>query len=601
MSLRSSLLRAVARLLPPAALLVGLAACSVPFDEQPTNLYNRCTTDDDCPVGVCLPTSSGAMCASTQADLGDVLLEVRSPSGLAGATSSFVFEDAARLLGSYPDGALLELALEVPPLVVLSGSMRAPGGPIDGCTADDGSLPVRVEARARSGYVGIEGSVYTVTSTPIAGSHRFALEVPIGTYDLHLSPLPPAEDCGELLLPPRLVTDVVVPAGVAKVELEPPSEPPSTLGGSLLVPSDGSVEGWMLEIVDPRYGLPLSRPLVLGTPATAAETLPIAEAGASALQYTFTQSAVLRLRSADGALAVHWSLAALDLDGDGEVELDLRDLIANPKSLVATVLDPSGAPISAATVTVQSLALTGDVNQNASFRVLAESDADGQLSVQLVPGTYAVSLVPASGDAATLVTEWIITESTQCCGKTFQLPKRSRLGGEVLGLDGAGLADATVFASPSLQEPVSYFSAALQPPPLLPRPTSTLADGSGRFELSVDPGMLDLSVRSDASTGYPWLVVPRVLVQGEGAQPSVELGRLGLLPPAVLQGRVSSAGVEVPRATVRAWLPVATPSQEGAVVPLVQIGETTADELGRFLLPVPPRITLSAPAAPAPR
>lgn len=591
----------------PFALLGGVAlsaasvACSVPFDELPPNLYNRCTTDEDCPAGVCLSTAAGAMCAATQADLGDLLVEVRSPSGLAGATSSFVFEDAARLLGSYPRGALLDLELEVPPLAVLSGAMRMPGGAIAACTADDGSMPVRVEARARSGYVGIEGSVYTGTSTLVAGSHRFAIELPIGSYDVHLSPLPPAEGCGELLLPPRLVADVVVPAGVANVELEPPSEPASTLGGSLLVPSGGSVEGWTLDIVDPRYGLPLSRPLVLGAPASASETLPIAEPGSSALQYTFTQSAVLRLRSVDGALAVHWSLAALDLDGDGAVELDLRDLIANPKSLVATVLDASGAPVSAATVTVQSVALTGDVNQNASFRVLAESDADGQLSVQLVPGTYAVSLVPASGDSATLVTEWIITESTQCCGKTFQLPERSRLGGEILGLDGSGLADAAVFASPSLQQPVSYFSAALQPPPLLPRPTSTVADGSGRFELSVDPGMLDLSVRSDASTGYPWLVVPRLLVQGEATQPSLELGRLGLLAPAVLQGRVASAGVEVPRAIVRVWLPVASPNEEGGVVPLVQIGETTADELGGFVLPVPPRITLSAPAAPAPR
>jgi hypothetical protein len=592
---------AIRVLLHAAALSAFSAGCSVPFDEQPTNLYNRCTTDDDCPVGVCLPTSAGSMCASTQADLGAVLLEVRSPSGLAGSTSSFVFEDAARLLGSYPQGALLQLELEVPPLAVLSGAMRTPGGPIEGCTGDDGSLPVRVEARARSGFVGIEGSVYTGTSTLIAGSHRFALELPIGTYDVHISPLAPAEGCSELLLPPRLVSDVVVPAGVANVELEPPSELPSTLGGSLLVPTGGSVEGWTLEIVDPRYGLPLSRPLVLGVPTTTAETLPISEPGASALQYTFTQSAVLRLRSVDGALAVHWSLAALDLDGDGEVELDLRDLIANPKSLVATVLDPSGAPVSAATVTVQSVVLTGDVNQNASFRVLAESDADGQLSVQLVPGTYAVSLVPAGGNAATLVTDWIITESTQCCGKTFQLPKRSRLGGEVLGLDGFGLADAAVFASPSLQEPVSYFSAALQPPPLLPRPTSAVADGSGRFELSVDPGMLDLSVRSDATTGYPWLVVPRLLVQGEATQPSLELGRLGLLAPAVLQGRVSSAGADVPRATVRAWLPVTTPNEGGGVVPLVQIGEAVADELGRFVLPVPPRITLSAPAAPAPR
>jgi hypothetical protein len=598
----SAAFQAARRLVLSAAGLLAFAAgCSVPFDEQATNLYNRCTSDEDCPAGVCLSTAAGSMCASTQADLGVVLLEVRSPSGLAGATSSFVFEDAARVLGSYPQGALVELELEVPPLVVLSGAMRMPGGAIEGCTADDGSLPTRVEARARSAYVGIEGSVYTGTSTPIAGSHRFALELPVGNYDIHLSPLPPAEGCSQLLQPPRLVTDVVVPAGVANVELEPPSELPSTLGGSLLVPSGGSVEGWTLEVVDPKYGLPLSRPLVLGAPTTAGETLPIAEPGASALEYTFTQSAVLRLRNVDGALAVHWSLAALDLDGDGEVELDLRDLIANPKSLVATVLDSSGAPVSAATVTVQSVVLTGDVNQNASFRVLAESDADGQLSVQLVPGTYVVTVVPASGGAATLVTEWIITESTQCCGKTFQLPERSRLGGELLGLDGFGLADAAVFVSPSLQEPVSYFSAALQPPPLLPRPTSTVADGSGRFELAVDPGMLDLSVRSDATTGYPWLVVPRLLVQGEDTQPSLELGRLGLLPPAVLQGRISSDGAEVPRATVRAWLPVATPNQEGGVVPLVQVGETTADELGRFVLPVPPRITLSAPAAPAPR
>ncbi len=594
------------------ALAMLLPACSLPLEAIDGKTQNSCSSNSDCGThGICVSDSqSSKVCVATQADLGAVILEVRPSSDASGTTVSQVFTDKLSLSGAYPAGATPTVSLAIPPNVTFSGIVEAPVA-LAGCTGVDRSLPAKIELHSVSPYSNLS-SVYktdAVATTDALGVHyRYSLAVPAGIYDVYLAPTPmvpdashPMDYCDAASLPPRLVSAVPIESNT---EFKPDSASPIDLNGSIIVPAGTNVDGWKVEVVDPDHGLVISDSGTLGQPATGT--------GASALvhckgpnvsqcptmvglRYFYKTSARIRLRAPDGKLVAHWSLDPLD---PTMVKLSLADLVASTLNVEATVVDRSVPPNPVpSSVRIRSVQLTGSANQNATFRVDTETDVDGKIHAALVEGTYQVSISPKvnDGTSATLVADWVV-KGNLGFGKSFTLPERPKLRGQVASPSSGPLAQVSVLASPVI-DAQTYVAAAFDVGDVLPRNSSTQTNGFGSFDMLVDPGTLDFSIQPSADTGFPWLVIPRLLVNDASEHPVADLSTLTLPAPALVSGTVSSGKGVVPSAVVRAWLPIPSSKTGGAsnVTPLIQIGETVSDDQGRFVLPLPPTISFASP------
>lgn len=573
----------------------GLAGCSLPLFDLQAAAKNACTMDSECGDGICTTVDGELACVATTTDLGSVIIEVRPTADAKGNSVSHVFTDKLTLSGAFPDGAFQTVDLRVPKKVTFSGQVTAPA-PDAFCTGTDGSVPTKVELHAVSPYAGITQTYTTSTELDADGNHRYSIDVPAGVYDVYLKPTVEDDrpDCAEDSLPPRFVPQVEV---LTNVDFTAGSEPPARLSGTLDIPKDRSVAGWHLEVVDEKYGLVLSDSMELQDPPSGTETIQIVGGPTGddplGLRYYYTGNPIIRLRDANGTLVVHWLASTVDLDKDGKVELQLADLVADPLPLQATIVDEEARGV-AASVTIESVLLSGTAKQNASFRVITETDGAGNLEVDLVPGEYRVSVAPKNDDTlATATTPWSVTVDNLGHGKAFVLPKRPFLKGAVTSVTGEDLAAMPLVVTASNPDALTYFSRSVSASDLLPRASSDTTDLFGGFKLAVDPGTLDLSVQPPAESLYPWLIVPRLLVDSAAIKPVLDVDTLVLPPPVIVSGTVSSESSVVPYAIVRVLLPLPT-SNDGMPSPVVQIGEAITDGAGHFTLPLPPSISTSS-------
>ena len=139
-----------------AALVVGtmLGACSVPTEESTVGLVNSCSSDSDCAgEAVCAELTTGAACVAVEADLSNIVFEVRTIGSSSGSTISRVLDEGFLVAQTKPDGVVVDHDLLLPPLVELSGRVLV-GESDDRCAAADGTLPARIEARPVSVPVG---------------------------------------------------------------------------------------------------------------------------------------------------------------------------------------------------------------------------------------------------------------------------------------------------------------------------------------------------------------------------------------------------------------------------------------------------------------
>lgn len=583
-----------------SSLLVLGAACSLPLSSEDVKATNTCTSDAECGThGACVAgPSQGRVCAATQADLGPVILEVRPASDSSGVTVSQVFTDKLDVSGTFAQGALETVDLQIPQNVTFAGEFLSPT--VDpACTGDDGSLPVHVELRSVSPFANLS-STYKGDSKPTTDAdgrrvHRYSVDVPAGIYDVYLAPADLPAGCAASTLPPRLISGQPL---LSKTEFKPDAMAPLELSGSIIVPDATDVSGWRLEVVDPDYGLVLSDTARLSSPPVGGISQILGGVDGTdpnGVRYFYKKSAVIRLRDATGKLVVHWSLDPLD---PTMVKLNLADLVANTQTVEASVVDANTQPV-LASVRIQSVKLTGNANQNASFRVDTDTDAGGKIHADLVEGTYRVSVSPKdqSNGSATLVEDWEV-KGNLGFGHAFVLPQRPSLLGSVVTPNGQKpLGDVPILASPVVSSP-SYITTVFNPADALPRQSASQTDAGGAFQMLVDPGTVDFAVQPTADTGFSWLVVPRLLVTPAAQKPQAQLGALTMAAPVFVSGSVSSLkGGVVPSAVVRAWLPIADASQTGTQpTPLLQIGEAVTDDSGHFVLPLPPSISFTAPS-----
>lgn len=574
------------RLLPLLTfVLVGCSLTNAPEVDPKTN---ECSADTDCGDGATcvLAASKNRVCASKSSELGSVILEVQLTGG---TQASYLFLDTFSFDGTSDTGQAKSVDITLPAPVSVTGAIHAPQVDTK-CRAGDTSVPANVTFHRRSHGGPLRYEVAAIGTSAIEGldTAAYSLSVPPGAYDVYFEPkiIPGCEATPPA--PPQLMTDVRVEG--ESLVIEPPEEALASLTGTVLVPAAASLEGWVLEIVDPVYGHVISDRLMLLGAEQGQITI-----GDNELRYHAIANPLLRLRDPEGDLSVHWVLAALDLDLDDHIEIDLGDLVAEPMPIQATIIDANGALVPSGNVVIQSLALTGSANQNASFRVSTTSDENGVITVNLVPGTYVVTIVPETTGAAPYIGTWEITDDAGGSGRGFELATQPVIRGVVQDSSGDVLAAAPVFVSPVRAVQNDYFSQVLSKPdpalqsswPTRPQAVSSTPDGS--FELAVDPGRVNLLVQMPPDTGYPWFVLPSVLVGTAEDKPIVDLDALTIRYPVLAQGRITNALGVVPFAAVRAWV---QPRDGDTLGPLVQIGATTTDEAGVFVLPLPPSITL---------
>jgi hypothetical protein len=184
------------------------------------------------------------------------------------------------------------------------------------CALDRSSVAASIERQRDVSLLGLPPARYRAdteeVSTGEAELHLFELEVPPGVYDVYVEPDVPAE-CVLEALPPFFFRAQTLDRDATLSVVLPPTR---SLFGTLQLPRGASVDGWLVELVEP-YG---------GQRVSSVATLSQAEWAENAefqLRYSWTFPAppVIRLRPPEGGKGptVHWDLATADLDGDGVV------------------------------------------------------------------------------------------------------------------------------------------------------------------------------------------------------------------------------------------------------------------------------------------
>lgn len=223
---------------------------------------------------------------------------------------------------------------------------------------------------------------------------------------------------------------------------------------------------------------------------------------------------------------------------------------------------------------------------------VVQTDAEGAFRVKLLPGLYEILVAPGSEDAnrkglqvATTRFSVVIEEQA---GNIDQGPYNNpdlRLGATVEGVcedrDGTPLPNVTV-ESRALSESrtpngISAFN----------RPASALTDDRGEFTVSLDSGFYDVVVKPPRGSGYPWQYFSDR--EFDSDLRNVYRTKLTLPPPLVITGQITLKGMNMP-------MPGATVDAYGLVEDVrgflrpVLIGTTTADQEGKYVLALPPRL-----------
>jgi hypothetical protein len=572
-------------------LSVAATGCGFQLNGETDPSANVCSVSADCGAdGACVSTrNSEARCVATTADLGTVIIEVRP----TGSQASFVFDSALNVVGDNSNGLLKDLDFDLPASVEVSATVEAPGALPEECIGSDGSLPVDITLIRHAEFSGFASRYEIPSPLALEAAASFAIAVQPGDYDMYVQPHP-LPGCEAPLPPPQLVRNVNIAPGQKFDYAGDGLNEATALSGKLTVPVDvmDELDGWVLEVLDPTYGYVISNQFPLSAPVGGKSYIDIE---GFSYHRDPDSDALLRLRDLNGNLRVHWALNALDLNSDGVVELDLNNLVADTHAYPASVVDSAGVPVASAAVIIQSTSLTGTATQNASFIVETRTDTAGDILVDLVEGTYAVTIVPDVAGDATYFGEWevIVPTPGDTNPKGFVLVVQPVLSGSVYDPLGAPLPSVPISIGPSQLGTSDYFSRALDDPQPLKRQFSTNTFADGSFTIPVDPGEIDIAVPISAESGYPWAVLPRLKVDAAELKPQLDVGDIQLRYPAVVQGFIRDGGAAVGYAQVRAWVRGGIEGES-----LIQIGAVTTDADGSYILPLPPRITI-AETAPA--
>lgn len=536
-----------------AALLALVAAatrCELP--ERPKNTagspINECAGEGEesntCgPEGVCL---RGRCHARSAPDI-PIYLEI-ARSHLSGA------DPAQSLLVALPSLAALQasdrlaerLDLGLPPLASFALTLLGPdpkknGGATSarGCSFADQTasraLPVHATLLPSRAMRGLPLATIARSATDPNGVNPplnllVSALIPPASYDIYL--LPTGDP--SCPIPPILQLDNAITSDTVNI-LNAELSPTSRLSGVLTASPSLDLSGWSLQLTEERTGLRVS---TLGSPVATATAgqweigTPYAK-GLAPLEYyppisraTPPQPGRLYLvmtpPAGVTAPKLAWDLASLDVFNTGKVSIDLTSLQLSQIGVELRVEQGDGPVGQPAQVWLRSGPQPGALSTTppdllASF-VLGPlpTDADGVLpATPLVPGQYECVAV-ATG-----------TAPLDFGKKTFSFlppsPSPTKLAGFTLPISPRQQLDVAILTTTS-DRPVASVPFELQPslPPepgvgdllgggqVPPRPQAGFTGADGRLLAATDSGTYDLTVRLPASSGFPWLLKPRL-------------------------------------------------------------------------------------------
>jgi hypothetical protein len=580
--------------LPVVALITFAGAgCVIPFEEPGVQQVNSCQVASDCgPDSTCAVLDTGSMCVSTKSDLAGVVFEIRP-----GAASPFG-ANTSHLIDLGAQGVPLQgqISGPIPFDPALPALVNISPGRIN-CVVADGmsSVQAKVELNQISLLTGITDKSYTTSSEPedpqsgTEPSFAFKVDVPPGIYDIYVTPEPNAL-CDGAPLPP-----VFIPGSLISVNstFQLDVVKARNLIGEIVPPSDLSLDGWLLDVIEQNTGRLISTVQTINHKTKG--TSPLIN-----LHYNFTDltglfTPFVRLRPPPGVIApsVFWNLAAADLSNMNKVKLEIPDLATTPVNIEGHVLDKDQFGV-ISSVTLQSVGLSaGTASRNAAYMVVVDTNAHGFFKTQVPPGNYRVIAKPFDETKSLAEVIWPVDKGPDnCfCGQVVTVPDRAILAAKVETPVQGPLLAAEVVASPSIPPPITQVDRELGLAPTLPRDAKVDVVG-GEFELGVDlvKELFDLSVRPPVLSGYPWLVRSRLAVQPAKNSPATSLGVITIGHPVVVGGVVRDPfGNIIPGATLRVWVPVKSP--EGLKNTVVKIAETSTDQYGRYTVLLPASIS----------
>ena len=405
----------------------------------------------------------------------------------------------------------------------------------------------------------------------------------LGLYDLEILPDPPY-----LQFPPILLPFGVIGDGARGFHLSDNADSTHTFVFSLEPATDApSLRGWLIYLVD-AWDRRVSS--LLRLKGDFGEKVSLVTALSSATLAGLT----LVVEPPEGAEALA-TFRVGDVAGDipRKVKYPALPPTVQVSGVVTAKADPA-RPVAAdlifdaADFGVLLADLTHDAPLSYRTRVSTRTDADhvGEYTVRLPPGQYRVHAIPRDApDLALTVRDALVGTAPVQLGNGIPLENRRHLRGHAELPDRRALVNAAVVVS-STRDP--YLKTPPDPPlplpPALAREVSSFTDAAGNFDVLVDPGVLDVSVRPADGSRFPWVVTTSVTV----AAADLTLAQTVLIPvPTAQKSRVvDPLGNAIPRALIRAYAfpnPVnGTPSPPSRAARLV--GQTYADGTGHYEL-----------------
>ncbi len=587
--------------------------CSVSLrsDKSEAPVTNVCQTELDCGFeGVCVNNA----CLARRGSIDDVLLEVvpDTSSGIAddSALKLLTLTSTSGLSFLIPQSGIAtndrERSVHVPAVAHVVGKVQTLREDAPSCAFWDNSNPGSIRARVTFRRVGmLDGVAVDDVRSLIAQVDTFARQafearLLASTYDVYVEPSCPSEE------PPLLMTGLDVGSPVDLVK--PPAVltlPASRQLSGLITRSNGTLKDWTISLVDPRQGRRISTAQQLGSGSPTNFSLryrPVVpmdgrDPGSPVIQ--IAPPSDLSSANSSTAPTMYWVLSASDLNGSGKVPLNADGLPTEEQLIEVSgqVRSPDQKGVMSRLFFFStSLANSAGIIANSTVRT--DTDEMGHYIIGLLPGDYRVVAVPEpsqkptagdAADAAVAATDtasrWAITERrpnfTGSVPQAFDisLDEKIALTGKVtlapLDIPAAG---ASLVFTPT--DPGRYGSLvnSLARTLVLPTaPSPIKLDATGEFQIALDPGRYDVTIRPEDGSNYGWWVYPGFEV---GAQTERRLNATLPLPVA-FDGQVLDGAKPVGQALVKVF--AKTSSGTGAT----QVGVAHTDDRGRFRLRVP--------------
>ena len=561
-----------------ALVLFALGGCS--FESSDVQMIeNSCGDDASCPAGTC----DGNICIDDTGASVEVAIEVLRGSmdalGKTPASWAFAAESAS---GSSVRDLVLPATREVRG-VVRWGDLRVPAtlrfvrrmaGPVASLA------PIAVEVDTLREEADAEGQgVYDFRTVLVAGETYDVVVMP--SSDIVVTPtdatapairsLPPmylelVVESGDSPEPFRF--DVGFPADISK-ECSENVEAACTFEAEIVC-MDGEVEiaetGLQVRAVDRQTGRVVS---------SIGET---DEFGRFSIRIGEDVSGYLiRVTSSAGSEPI----PAVSFDpvvafADDPVEKRICIPRLDPLQFTGGVRDTDDRAVPGATVRFLSTTIFGEnpLGLQGSFNGSATTNEEGAFSVELLPGSYSITVTPPEDVENT----WGILSEERLVGEevaetaTLIVPSRFGLRGGVTTFHEELASGVTVLARARLTSELGAVHKSQE----------AVTTKLGGFEMNVDRGLYDVQVKAPSETGFAWVVEPELVMSGDLAR----VYRLD--PPIPVRGVLrSSDGEIVTDALIRAYV---FPRADGGATRSLQVAETVPGEDGSYRLLIAPRL-----------